>query len=116
MEGCNAGAESKIGRDERLSPFGIALWVSSGVDIGVSGFRPPTLPFSCEGWMVAVDEFAVRGCLCPYSGLGNAVVAVCVETEEVEELRERDALVRRVGATSASECWPNRFMYFIAKT
>ncbi len=38
--------------------------------------------------MVAVGEFAVRECLCPCPGLGDAEVAVDVEVEEVEELGE----------------------------
>ena len=42
--------------------------------------------------MVAVDELAVRKCLCPCPGLGDPGVAVCVEAEEVEELRELDHL------------------------
>ncbi len=67
--------------------------------------------------MVDVDEFAVRECLCPCPGLGDAGVAVCVEAEEVEELRERDDLgdegggdERRLGVGSID------FSYSISKT
>jgi hypothetical protein len=93
VDGCNAGAEGGIGRGEWVRPFGIPFCVASEVEAfgtGVSGFRPPVLPFGCDGRMVAVDELAVRERLCPCPGLGSAGVAVCVEAEEVEELRERD--------------------------
>lgn len=95
MDGCNTGAEGGIGRGERVRPFGIPFCVPSEVEAlgtGVSGFRPPALPFSCDGRMVAVDELAVQERLCPCPGHGEAGVAVCVEAEEVEELRERDDL------------------------
>lgn len=63
VEGFNTGAEGGIGRGERVRPFGIPFCVASDVEAfvtGVSGFRLPALPFSCDGRMVAVDEFAVR--------------------------------------------------------
>ena len=92
VEGWNADADGGIGRGERVRPFGIPFCIASEVEAfgtGVSGFRPPALPFSCKGRMVAADELAVREWLCPCPGLGDAGVAVCVEVEEVEELRER---------------------------
>ena len=58
----------------------------------MSGFRPQALPFRCKGWMVAVDELAVRQCFCPCPDLRDAGLSVCVEVEEVEELREQDDL------------------------
>ena len=67
VEGWNAGAEGGIGRGERVRPFGIPFCVASEVKVfgtGVSGFRPPALPFGCEGRMVAADELAVSNCLC----------------------------------------------------
>ena len=118
MVGCNVGAESGIGRGEGARPFGIPFCVASEVEAfgaGVSGFRPPALPFSCEGRMVAVDELAVREFLCPCPGLRDAGVAVCVEAEEIEELRERGALgeeSRWVGVIGASKCWLNGFLAF----
>ena len=51
--------------------------------------------------MVAVDELAVTECSCPCPGLRDVGVAVCVEAEEVEELRERDDLGEEVGVTGA---------------
>ena len=89
MEGCNAGAEGWDWKGERVRPFGIPFCVTSEVEAfgtGVSGFRLPALPFSREGWMVAVDELAVRECLCPCPGLGDAKVVLCVKAEKVEEL------------------------------
>ena len=47
--------------------------------------------------MVAVDELAVTECSCPCPGLRDVGVAVCVEAEEVGELRERDDLNGRGG-------------------
>jgi len=93
VDGCITGADGGIGRGEGARPFGIPFCVANKVEgfgTGVSGFRPPALPFSCDGRMVAVDELAVRERLCPCPGFGEAGVAVCVEAEEVEELRERD--------------------------
>ena len=49
VEGFNAGAEGGIGRGERIRPFGIPFCVASDAEAfvtGVSGFRPPALPFS----------------------------------------------------------------------
>ena len=92
VEGCNAGAESEIGRDERVNPFGTPFCVSSDVEAfgtDVSGFRPPALSLSCKGWIVAVDELAVSEWLCPCPGLVDAGVAVLAEAEE---LRAWDAL------------------------
>jgi hypothetical protein len=121
VEGWNAGAEGGIGRGEGARPFGIPFCAANEVEAfgtGVSGFRPPALPFGCDGWMVAVDEPAVRERLCPCPGLGEAGVAVRVEAEEVEELRERDDLGeeegggdgRRLGVGSID------FWYSISKT
>jgi len=121
VNGCNAGGKGGIGRGEGVRPFGIPFCVASKVEpfgTGVSGFRLPALPFSCDGRMVAVDELAVRGVLCPCPGLGDAGVAVCVEAEEIEELRERDGVLgeegegdkRRLGVGSMD------FWYSISKT
>ena len=104
-----------IGRGERVRPFGIPFCVTSGPEAfgtGVSGFRPPALPFSREGWMVVVNELAVRECLCPCPGLGDAKVVLCLKAEKVEELWERDVLGGGVGSTGASECWLDRFLVF----
>ena len=64
VEGHNAGVEGGIGGSERVHPFGIPFCVSSEAEVfgtGVSGFRPPGLPFGCAGWMVAVDELGGEG-------------------------------------------------------
>ena len=52
--------------------------------------------------MLAMDELAVRECIGPCPVLGDAEVAVCVEVEEVEALREQDDLGdrRRLGVGS----------------
>ena len=104
----------------RVRPFGFPFCVTSEVEAfgtGVSGFRPPALPFRWEGRMVAVDELAVRECLCPCPGLGDAGVAVCVGAEEVEELREQDDLGEEGGG---DECRLSvgsiNFWYCISKT
>ena len=68
---------------------------------GGSCFRPPALPFVCEGRMVAVDGLAVREGQCPYPGLRNAGVAVRVGAEVVKELRAQTTWARRVGVTDA---------------
>lgn len=112
VDGSSAGAEGGIQRGEGARPFGVPFGFISEVealDTGVSGFRPPALPLCCDGRIVAVDEFAMRERLCPCPGLGDAGVAVCVEVEEVEELRERDGDLgedgggdgRRLGAGSS---------------
>ena len=62
--------------------------------------------------MVAVNELAVRDCLCPCPVLGDAGVVVCVEAEEVEELQERDDLGEEGGRRALFECWLNRFLVF----
>ena len=97
-------------------PVWYSISVASEVEVfgaGVSGFRTPALPFSCEGWIVAVDELAVRECLCPCPGLGDVGVAVCVEVEEVGELREQDDLgEERWGRRALSECWLNKSLVF----
>ena len=103
-----------------MCPFGTPFCFVTAVKAlktGVSGLRPPALPLGCDGRMVAVDELAVRERLCPCPGLGDAGVAVCVEVEEVEELRERDGVLgedgggdgRRLGVGSMA------FWYSISK-
>ena len=63
----------------------------------MSGFRPPALPFSHEGWIVAADELAVRECLYSWPGPRDTRAAGCVEAEKGEELREREALGEESG-------------------
>jgi hypothetical protein len=95
VDGWSAGAEGGTGRGEGVRPFGIPFCFVGVVEVlgtGVSGFSPPASPLGCGGWIVAVDELTVRELLCPCPGLGVAGVAVCVEAEEVEELRERDGV------------------------
>ena len=119
-DGWSAGAEGGIGRGEGVRPFGIPFCFAAApatLDAGVSGFRPAALPLRWEGRIVAVDELAVRERLCPWPGRGDAGVAVCVEAEDVEELRERDGVLgedgggegRRLGVGSTA------FWYSISK-
>ena len=64
--------------------------------------------------MVAVDELAVTECSCPCPGLRDVVVAVCVETEEVEE---RDDLGEEGGGDGRRlRIGLIAFWYFISKT
>jgi len=99
-DGCNGSAKGGTGRGEGVRPFGTPFRFVTAVEVfgtGVSGFRPASLPFCCDGRIVAVDELAVRERLCPCPGLGDAGVAVCVDAEEAEELRERDGVLGEEG-------------------
>ena len=104
----------------RVHPVGIPFCVTCEIEAfgtGVSGFRPPVLPFSRDGHMVVVDELAVREYLCPCPGLGDAGVVLCVEAEEIAELRDRDALGEEGGGDGRRlSVGSIYFWYSISKT
>ena len=102
----------------RVRSFGIPLCVSSEVKAfgtGVSCSRPPAMPFSREGWIVAADELAVREGHIPGLAPGMQGWRGVQRWRRSRNCGNGTHRVR-MGSTGASEYWPNRFMYFISKT